>query len=81
MVVTEIDSLLSGSDCPIPLFSDPMQPGLPSPADDYVDCTIDLNEHLKGSRNSCHPLPSSLSSLSLIAIRFTLRANRFSGLT
>ena len=46
MVVTEIYSLLKGTDCPIPLFSCPVQAGFPSPADDYVDCTIDLNEHL-----------------------------------
>ena len=46
MVVTEIYSLLNGAHCPIPLFSCPVQAGFPSPADDYIDCTIDLNEHL-----------------------------------
>jgi len=46
MVVTEIYSLMSGPACPIPLFFDPVEAGFPSPADDYVDCTIDLNEHL-----------------------------------
>ena len=46
MVVTEIYSLLNGTECPIPLFSSPVQAGFPSPADDYIDCTIDLNEHL-----------------------------------
>src|SRR4051794_29876798 len=46
MIVTEIYGLRAGSPCPIPLFSDPVEAGFPSPADDYVDCTIDLNEHL-----------------------------------
>lgn len=46
MIVTEIYSLQAGVACPIPLFSEPVEAGFPSPADDYIDCTIDLNEHL-----------------------------------
>lgn len=46
MIVTEIYSLSAGVACPIPLFSEPVEAGFPSPADDYIDCTIDLNEHL-----------------------------------
>lgn len=46
MIVTEIYSLSAGTTCPIPLFSAPVEAGFPSPADDYVDCEIDLNEHL-----------------------------------
>jgi DNA polymerase V len=46
MIVTEIYSLSAGPACPIPFFLEPVEAGFPSPADDYVDCTIDLNEHL-----------------------------------
>ena len=46
MIVTEFYSLQAGPTCPIPLFLEPVEAGFPSPADDYVDCTIDLNEHL-----------------------------------
>jgi DNA polymerase V len=46
MIVTEFFGVEQGSECPLPLFVDPVQAGFPSPADDYVDCTIDLNEHL-----------------------------------
>lgn len=30
--------------CPIPLFSDPVKAGFPSPAQDYIERTLDLNE-------------------------------------
>ncbi len=30
----------------IPLFNDPVSAGFPSPADDYIEENIDLNEHL-----------------------------------
>ena len=30
----------------LPLYSDAVQAGFPSPADDYVEDTLDLNEHL-----------------------------------
>lgn len=46
MIVTEIFGVEQGTECLLPLFVDPVQAGFPSPADDYVDCTIDLNEHL-----------------------------------
>ena len=46
IILTEVYSLQAGIDCPIPLFLEPVEAGFPSPADDYVDCTIDLNEHL-----------------------------------
>jgi len=31
---------------PIPLYLSPVQAGFPSPADDYMDKRLDLNEHL-----------------------------------
>lgn len=46
MIVTDIYSLQAGAHCPIPLFSEPVEAGFPSPADDYIDAEIDLNEHL-----------------------------------
>ena len=46
MIVTEIFGVEQGTGCLLPLFVNPVQAGFPSPADDYVDCTIDLNEHL-----------------------------------
>lgn len=30
----------------LPLFLNPVAAGFPSPADDYIECTLDLNEHL-----------------------------------
>jgi len=33
---------------PLPLFSSAVQAGFPSPADDFLDCELDLNEHLIG---------------------------------
>jgi len=46
MIVTEVFGVEQGTACLLPLFVDPVQAGFPSPADDYVDFTIDLNEHL-----------------------------------
>lgn len=46
MVVTEIYSLSRESECLIPLYSNPVCCGFPSPADDYVEQLLDLNEHL-----------------------------------
>jgi len=46
MVVTEIYQLQIGEPCLIPLYVDPVQAGFPSPADDYVDEMLDLNEYL-----------------------------------
>ena len=46
MIVTEIYQLKKGEPCLIPLFADPVEAGFPSPADDYLDEMLDLNEHL-----------------------------------
>lgn len=46
MVVTDIFSLSHESECLIPLYSNPVCCGFPSPADDYVEQFLDLNEHL-----------------------------------
>lgn len=46
VIVTDIYSVQAGPQCLIPLFSEPVEAGFPSPADDYVDLEIDLNEHL-----------------------------------
>ena len=32
--------------CPLPLFATPVKAGFPSPADDYMEQKLDLNEHL-----------------------------------
>lgn len=32
--------------CPLPLYMSPISAGFPSPAEDYVDKRLDLNEHL-----------------------------------
>lgn len=32
--------------CPLPLYLSPISAGFPSPAEDYVDKRLDLNEHL-----------------------------------
>ncbi len=32
--------------CPLPLFLNPVAAGFPSPADDYVERSLDLNEYL-----------------------------------
>lgn len=31
---------------PLPLYSSHVQAGFPSPADDYIECNLDLNHHL-----------------------------------
>lgn len=46
--ITEIKSLLS-QDKPsfaIPLYSSKVRAGFPSPADDHIECQLDLNTHL-----------------------------------
>ena len=35
-----------GSPCPLPYFEAPVKAGFPSPADDYMEQKLDLNEHL-----------------------------------
>jgi DNA polymerase V len=37
---------LSGSYQGLPLFLEPAAAGFPSPAGDYIECRLDLNEHL-----------------------------------
>ena len=32
--------------CALPLFTVRVEAGFPSPAEDYIDCDLDLNEHL-----------------------------------
>ena len=32
--------------CPLPLYLSPVAAGFPSPAEDYIDRKLDLNEHL-----------------------------------
>ena len=38
--------LSAGTPCLVPLYSNPVWCGFPSPADDYVEKLLDLNEHL-----------------------------------
>ena len=38
--------LLEGSSLEIPLYSCTVRAGFPSPADDYIECRLDLNNHL-----------------------------------
>jgi DNA polymerase V len=42
----EGSSLTSGRPCRIPLFLEPVAAGFPSPAGDYIEQSLDLNEHL-----------------------------------
>lgn len=56
MIISEIYSRQAGPGHPIPLFSEPVEAGFPSPADDYIDCTIDLNEQNSSTRT--RPPPS-----------------------
>lgn len=35
-----------GTACPLPLVGGRVQAGFPSPADDFIEETLDLNEHL-----------------------------------
>ncbi len=44
--VDAIYSVDLGTSCPLPLFVSPVEAGFPSPADDYLDQHLDLNEHL-----------------------------------
>ena len=45
-IVDTIYSIDASSRCPLPLFVSPVEAGFPSPADDYLDQLLDLNEHL-----------------------------------
>lgn len=42
----EMFSSQAATDCPLPLYSSPVHAGFPSPADDFIDRPLDLNEHL-----------------------------------
>ena len=44
----EIKTLLleAGDSLEIPLYSSTVRAGFPSPADDYIECKLDLNNHL-----------------------------------
>jgi len=46
--IDEIKTLLQqkNSGCQIPLYSSKVQAGFPSPADDYIEMHLDLNNHL-----------------------------------
>jgi DNA polymerase V len=46
MRVTSIQKLTCDSVLPLPLAATSIQAGFPSPADDYLEDTLDLNEHL-----------------------------------
>ena len=47
MRVTEIYSLDQSTKLELPLFSSRVPAGFPSPGDDYIDQTLDLNERVK----------------------------------
>ena len=47
MRVTEIYSLDQSTELKLPLFSSRVPAGFPSPGDDYIDQTLDLNELVK----------------------------------
>ncbi|QDP72209.1 translesion error-prone DNA polymerase V autoproteolytic subunit [Legionella israelensis] len=38
--------LASGQGMELPLYSSTVRAGFPSPADDYIECRLDLNQHL-----------------------------------
>lgn len=42
----QINKIKVGSSLKIPLFETPVSAGFPSPAEDYIEGHIDLNEHL-----------------------------------
>ncbi len=42
----EIFSSQTNGDCSLPLYFTPVHAGFPSPADDFIDKPLDLNEHL-----------------------------------
>lgn len=44
--VTILYRLINRRHLPLPLFSSRVSAGFPSPADDYIDQKLDLNEHL-----------------------------------
>ena len=46
MKVTEIISARTSLDCALPLFVSEVPAGFPSPAEDYIDKKLDLNEYL-----------------------------------
>ena len=45
-MVTEIQQLEQHSYVPLPVYASPVEAGFPSPAEDYIENTLDLNELL-----------------------------------
>jgi len=45
-IVSTPDFLSTGKPCPLPLFTSLVPAGFPSPADDFLENRIDLNEYL-----------------------------------
>jgi DNA polymerase V len=45
----QIFQLKTSTRCELPLYLNPVSAGFPSPADDYLDRNLDLNEHLIGN--------------------------------
>jgi DNA polymerase V len=48
MAVTQFEAFgfTRRTECALPLYLAPVQAGFPSPADDYIDRKLDLNDHL-----------------------------------
>ena len=44
--ITDVSQARPNRSCPLPFFLSRVPAGFPSPADDYVERTLDLNEHL-----------------------------------
>ena len=42
----QIKPLVARTEWPLPLYLAPVSAGFPSPAEDYLDCALDLNELL-----------------------------------
>lgn len=46
MVDQILDYIQNGDEKAFPLYASKVQAGFPSPADDYIECKLDLNDHL-----------------------------------
>ncbi len=45
-LVADIMKFISGQGYKLPLFQSKVEAGFPSPADDYIEATLDLNDHI-----------------------------------
>ena len=68
LVAGSVHKATKGESAPRPLFLSHVEAGFPSPADDYIETTLDLNEELVGDSTATFFLQVSGTSMTQIGI-------------